>query len=91
MEKSINIFTKCVDTIRGVYYKINVPQNVTDERGDNLQPKIIGKRLLKLRGEQFQTEVALSMYECGERVPRDSVKIKLAAYYNTTVQSIFFD
>ncbi len=100
MEKSINIFTKCVDTIRGVYYKINVPQNVTDERGDNLQPKIIGKRLLKLRVEQFQTEVAqavgisdsaLSMYECGERVPRDSVKIKLAAYYNTTVQSIFFD
>nr|DAE59471.1 MAG TPA: hypothetical protein [Caudoviricetes sp.]DAK89788.1 MAG TPA: hypothetical protein [Caudoviricetes sp.]DAZ21113.1 MAG TPA: hypothetical protein [Caudoviricetes sp.] len=31
------------------------------------------------------------MYECGERIPRDSVKVKLAQYYEKTVQSIFFD
>lgn len=65
-----------------------------------MQPKVIGKRLLKLRGEKSQAEVAqavgisdsaLSMYECGERIPRDSVKVKLAQYYKTTVQKIFFD
>jgi putative transcriptional regulator len=65
-----------------------------------LQPKVIGKRLLELRGEKSQAEVAqavgisdsaLSMYECGERIPRDSVKVKLAQYYKTTVQKIFFD
>lgn len=65
-----------------------------------MQPKVIGKRLLELRGEKSQGEVAqavgisdsaLSMYECGERIPRDSVKVKLAQYYKTTVQKIFFD
>ena len=64
-----------------------------------MQPKVIGKRLLELRGEKSQAEVAqavgisdsaLSMYECGERIPRDSVKVKLAQYYKTTVQKIFF-
>lgn len=63
-----------------------------------MQPKVIGKRLLELRGEKSQAEVAqavgisdsaLSMYECGERIPRDSVKVKLAKYYKTTVQKIF--
>ena len=62
-----------------------------------MQPKVIGKRLLELRGEKSQAEVAqavgisdsaLSMYECGERIPRDSVKVKLAQYYKTTVQKI---
>lgn len=56
--------------------------------------------MLELRGEKSQAEVAqavgisdsaLSMYECGERIPRDSVKVKLAQYYKTTVQKIFFD
>ena len=65
-----------------------------------MQPKVIGKRLLELRGEKSQAEVAqavgisdsaLSMYECGERIPRDSVKVKLAQYYKTTVQKSFFD
>lgn len=65
-----------------------------------MQPKKIGNRLTKLRGEKSQSEVAkavgisdsaLSMYECGERIPRDSVKVKLAEYYGKTVQSIFFD
>lgn len=70
------------------------------ERSDNLNAKKIGSRLVKLRGTKSQSEVAsavgisdsaLSMYECGERIPRDSVKVKLAQYYEKTVQSIFFD
>ncbi len=60
----------------------------------------IGERLIMLRGNKPQSEVAkavgisssaLSMYECGERIPRDSIKVKLANYYGKTVQSIFFD
>lgn len=68
------------------------------ERSDNLNSKKIGSRLVELRGNKSQSEVAkavgisdsaLSMYECGERIPRDSVKVKLAQYYEKTVQSIF--
>lgn len=70
------------------------------ERSDNLNSKKIGSRLAELRGNKSQSEVAkavgisdsaLSMYECGERIPRDSVKVRLAQYYEKTVQSIFFD
>ncbi len=59
-----------------------------------------GKRLMELRGPRSRSEVAksigiatstLAMYETERRIPRDSVKIALADYYNTTVQKIFFD
>lgn len=59
----------------------------------------IGKKLIDLRGEKSQSEVAeavgitqaaLSMYERGERVPRDNVKIKLANYYGVSVTALFF-
>ena len=62
--------------------------------------KIIGERLARLRGRRSQMEVskelgisdsALSAYENGERTPRDEVKIRIAEFYNTTVQAIFFD
>lgn len=58
-----------------------------------------GKNLVELRGEKSQAEVAksigiatstLGMYETEQRVPRDSIKVKLAKYYGTTVQKIFF-
>lgn len=60
----------------------------------------IGQRLIKLRGNKTQEEVAnaigislsaIGMYERGERMPRDEIKIQIAKYYDTTVQSIFFD
>lgn len=61
---------------------------------------IIGKRLTALRGKKTQEEVAkavgistsaMSMYENGERIPRDTVKLRLAKYYKRSVQSIFFN
>lgn len=61
--------------------------------------KKIGERLVKLRGKRTQAEVAeavgitpsaYSMYETGERVPRDEIKIRLAKYYKRTVNAIFF-
>lgn len=59
----------------------------------------IAKRLIELRGKRTREEVAkavgvsvsaISMYENGERIPRDAIKIKFAEYYNTSVQEIFF-
>lgn len=64
-----------------------------------MEPIEIGKRLEKLRGNRSQAEVAeacdisisaVSMYERGERVPRDEIKIKLARFYGVTVDSIFY-
>lgn len=59
----------------------------------------IGNTLRELRGDRSQQEVskavgispsALSMYERGERIPRDEVKQSFASYYSTTVQAIFY-
>lgn len=59
----------------------------------------IAERLIKLRGKRTQAEVAeaigvspsaYSMYETGERIPRDETKIRIAQYYKRTVNSIFF-
>ncbi len=65
-----------------------------------MNPKAIGRRLVELRGIKTGDEVskalgisrsALCMYETGERIPRDPIKIKIANYYNKTVQELFFD
>jgi DNA-binding XRE family transcriptional regulator len=60
----------------------------------------IAKKLLKLRGDKPREEVAndldisvsaLQMYENGQRVPKDEIKIRIANYYSLTVQAIFFE
>ena len=60
----------------------------------------ISEKLIQLRGNKSQEMVAreigistsaLSMYETANRIPKDEIKIKIANYYNTTVQSIFFE
>jgi len=62
--------------------------------------QIIASRLLELRGRTPREEVAkalgisvsaLQMYENAQRIPRDEIKLKIAAYYGKTVQEIFFD
>lgn len=59
----------------------------------------IGNELKKLRGNKTQEEIAdaigvssaaIGMYERGERIPRDEIKVKLASYFNASVESIFF-
>lgn len=58
-----------------------------------------GKILVQLRGDKTQEKVScdlgiatstLGMYETEKRVPRDAMKLKIAEYYNKTVQEIFF-
>ena len=59
----------------------------------------IGKKLRELRGIRTRVGVAteigisyssLCYYESGQRIPPDNVKVKLAEYYGTTVQDIFY-
>ncbi len=58
-----------------------------------------GEKLKELRGKKSQEEIASdigitksswAMYERNERVPRDEVKVKIARFFNKSVQEIFF-
>lgn len=60
---------------------------------------IIGERLRRLRGSRTLSEVskalgvsemAVSLWERGERMPADDMKVKIAAYYRKSVTAIFF-
>ena len=64
-----------------------------------MNSKEIGERLVELRGNKTQEEVAralnisvsaLSMYERGERIPRDNIKIRISSYYKKPIHKIFF-
>ena len=59
----------------------------------------VAERLVRARGERKREDVAaaigvslsaIAMYENGERIPRDEIKVRLAEYYKTTVQELFF-
>ncbi|MEK3955346.1 helix-turn-helix transcriptional regulator [Psychrobacillus sp. FSL K6-1464] len=59
----------------------------------------IAETLISLRGDKSREEVAksleisvstLQMYENGQRIPKDEIKIRIAAYYKKTVGEIFF-
>lgn len=69
------------------------------EEGEKVDRKKIAEKLIAMRGEKTQAEVAksigiskssLAMYETGQRVPRDEIKLALANYYGATIQDIFF-
>lgn len=58
----------------------------------------MNKKLIELRGNRSQEEVAkalgisisaLSMYEQGNRIPRDEIKIRMASYYNISLDALF--
>ena len=58
-----------------------------------------GKILRSLRADKTQEEIAKdigitksswAMYERGERIPRDEVKVLIAQYFGVPVQDIFF-
>lgn len=64
--------------------------------------KNIGDKLRQLRTKKNKTQdevasvigiskSALAMYETGRRVPRDEIKIKIAAYYKVSIVNLFFD
>ena len=60
----------------------------------------MAEALKEARGNMSRKEVAdklgislsaLSMYESGERVPRDELKRRMAKLYNTAVGHLFFN
>lgn len=64
-----------------------------------LDNQIIAQRLIDARGTENREDVAkacnisvstLGMYERGERVPRDFIKVALADHYKTTVEALFY-
>lgn len=70
------------------------------EKVQNLMDgKAIGEKMRRLRGSRSQKEVAdalgvtamaISLYETGQRIPSDDMKIKIAEYYNRSVAFIFY-
>ena len=67
---------------------------------NTFDPKKAGEKLVTLRGTKTRKEVsaelgisesALAMYEAGQRTPRDSIKIRIADFYQVPVCDIFFD
>ncbi|WP_368657665.1 helix-turn-helix transcriptional regulator [Metabacillus halosaccharovorans] len=64
-----------------------------------MNKKNIAQKLINLRGNKTRDKVALDlnisisalqMYENGQRIPKDEIKVRIAEYYNSTVQDIFF-
>lgn len=58
-----------------------------------------GEKIRSLRGKKSKRKVAEELgisfssyvkYERNERIPRDDIKIKIAEYFRTSVQDIFF-
>ena len=67
--------------------------------GVELNNELIAQKLIELRGNKSRETVAkacgisisaLAMYEQGERIPRDDIKLRLAKYYKRSVNFIFF-
>lgn len=66
-----------------------------------MDSKKIGATLVELRNKKGVSAVeaakelaitpqALWMYENGERIPRDDIKIRISKYYKKSIISIFF-
>lgn len=66
-----------------------------------MDAKLVGERIKKLRQEKkmSQQEFAdainvaystVSMYETGERIPRDQIKLAIANLFGVTVDYLFF-
>lgn len=80
----------------GVCYDANVTKSDKQE----VKEMTTAERLIAARGARRREEVAaavgvsvsaIAMYENGARIPRDEIKIKMADYFKTTVQELFFD
>ena len=64
-----------------------------------MNAKAIGDRLRQLRGDRTQavvaeavgvTDMAISQYEAGVRIPSDEMKIRLARYYEMSIEQLFY-
>jgi len=67
--------------------------------GEMLDKEKIGQILTGLRGDASREEIAKAvgvsvsawqMYENGQRIPKDEVKVRIASYFEKTVGEIFY-
>ena len=49
-----------------------------------------GETMLDLSKSLGTSESAIGMYESGQRVPRDEIKIRIAEHFTVPVEAIFF-
>ena len=65
-----------------------------------MNAEVIGEKIKNLREknnisrENFANAVeisqsALSMYENGQRIPRDEVKLRIARFFNTSIEELY--
>ena len=66
---------------------------------EEMDAKVIGNRLRNLRGDKTVEAVAKeldlspstwSMYENGERIPRDNIKLRIAQHFHKPIHLLFF-
>lgn len=97
---TIEKIARIVLTVVPQHIIIKITQNVREEAIDVIDRILIAERLIKLRGGRKRRETAeeigisvstLAMYESGNRVPRDEIKVSIAHHYGKTVEEIFFD
>ena len=88
--------TKRVDNLSGMCYHVFVTKS---DRMEVIKVTV-AERLIIARGKKKREDVAkavgvsvsaIAMYENGDRVPRDEIKVRLADYYKKSVQELFFD
>lgn len=92
--------TECCKKLLHNVTKCGIYINVTECCKGGLKMGNYPEKLRKLRGDRTIQEIAsavgvsrsaMQMYELGERVPRDEVKVRIAEFYGETVQNIFFN
>lgn len=92
-----------IDNYKLIVYigKVNFEFTQRQQEGGEAMPDrtIIGERLKRLRGSRTLadvatalgvTEMAVSLWERGERMPSDDMKVKIANYYRRSVTTLFF-
>ena len=64
----------------------------TMEKGSTLRELRLMRGLTqeKIAKDLRITKSSWAMYERGERVPRDEIKVKMAVYFNTSVEELFY-
>ena len=84
-----------------VIIHIEITRYVQIHRGGvTVNRKSMSKKLRELRGDRTIDEVAagagvgrsaMNNYELGIRTPRDEIKVRIAEYYNVSVQWLFYE
>jgi DNA-binding XRE family transcriptional regulator len=89
------LWTKSVDKCAQMMYNVIVHKRAQEGGVD----MTAGQKMRKLRGKRTRAEIATlvgvthssyTKYERDERIPRDSVKVRIAQVLGDTVANIFF-